>query len=971
MDSLSTGANPALAEFPPETEAVDGSATGGEQRNAQLRRTELVDIGNLPKTKKARLGSVHSVSALNQVAPMNKAALIRLDNGSWLCGICRRASFVGFDEACMHEVLCKMFEHRPHNGVALQALFQAGSAVPTGSGNALLKSGQKLRAIAAVRPLPVSMPLPFAVPRPPHSRFGQALVEPTHAQMAIPMPMPPMPMLIPMPMPMPVTVPPAKHSILLPCQHGNKPLTGSAAVTGVDLDRTIDTDGHEHLQREEELEPELDANREFSKPSIELAIEDSGSLIKPETSWTEATVDPGEAADEKELSPALIATAPESVDLVTCKGQDEIVPQTGCGVAKKRYSGKPETIDVSSFVPGKVDNFWECKHCSAIPSAWRVSGSVVFSATPPTLEIVKTHLEKCQGLDSLVVPRTAQVSVGYAEELSSIRITWDKTSLDKMAGKIERKRAAGVDGEHSSEERKQVGAILLSGGINVGVESLRLAVEEDRGLTSGFAYATVSYLRKCYLAHAGGSRGRIPLGYPGLACCFCAGHPSERRFFYTSSAHLRNSFAHIPSHIMACPFTPTEVRRKLVSLKAKRKQDTSLLQPGTHKVFLEKVWRRTHSSGDVCSDCFNDSDEGSYCDESIMSMDSCEIHGSISKISEKGCTERMRRQCSNAPTKVSKGSRVLTRRSNKVIPAASSSACSNIQFEAIDFASPSKLVKEDERRITSDFAYFCLLQCDIYNLEKGSTFGQVGLPVLCCKHCRGHDTSGKLFLPRSATHLRNVIISVGTHLTSCSTFPHSGLTNLEATRKVKLEQEAELKRGMHMRFCEKVWCRLMEYDLSIREEIHVEPLPPSATHVVTENDRGAISEYHLFFMKQMIPAVMDGNETSTGSRSTFPSFWPGLACRHCHGQPGGGRKMFHRNADILQGNAAHIPNHLMSCPSVPSSIKSELAEKKARHTRKRMDRGASKAFYRRVWQRLVLYSEQKKKEKEQEQEEQR
>ena len=61
----------------------------------------------------------------------------------------------------------------------------------------------------------------------------------------------------------------------------------------------------------------------------------------------------------------------------------------------------------------------------------------------------------------------------------------------------------------------------------------------------------------------------------------------------------------------------------------------------------------------------------------------------------------------------------------------------------------------------------------------------------------------------------------------------------------------------------------------------------------------------------------------------------------------------------------------MSCPSVPSSIKSELAEKKARHTRKRMDRGASKAFYRRVWQRLVLYSEQKKKEKEQEQEEQR
>ena len=72
------------------------------------------------------------------------------------------------------------------------------------------------------------------------------------------------------------------------------------------------------------------------------------------------------------------------------------------------------------------------------------------------------------------------------------------------------------------------------------------------------------------------------------------GYPNERRFFYTSADHLRNSFSHIPSHLAECSACPTEVKVRLEELKVIRNRQKSQLKPGYHKIFIDRVWERLH-----------------------------------------------------------------------------------------------------------------------------------------------------------------------------------------------------------------------------------------------------------------------------------------------------------------------------------------------------------------------------------------
>lgn len=77
----------------------------------------------------------------------------------------------------------------------------------------------------------------------------------------------------------------------------------------------------------------------------------------------------------------------------------------------------------------------------------------------------------------------------------------------------------------------------------------------------------------------------------------CDGMVTQRRFFYTSSDHLRNSFSHIPADLLACSKCPDEIKKKLETLKGLRNKHKSQLKIGDHKLFIDRVWDRMHGPG--------------------------------------------------------------------------------------------------------------------------------------------------------------------------------------------------------------------------------------------------------------------------------------------------------------------------------------------------------------------------------------
>ena len=81
--------------------------------------------------------------------------------------------------------------------------------------------------------------------------------------------------------------------------------------------------------------------------------------------------------------------------------------------------------------------------------------------------------------------------------------------------------------------------------------------------------------------------------------------------------------------------------------------------------------------------------------------------------------------------------------------------------------------------------------------------------------------------------------------------------------------------------------------------------------------------------------------------------FPGLECAHC-GESPNPRRFFYRTADILNGNYAHIPNHVLSCKHVPTEVKKRLKRAKSSQANEKLGlpKGSQKRFFEKVWRRL-------------------
>ena len=507
------------------------------------------------------------------------------------------------------------------------------------------------------------------------------------------------------------------------------------------------------------------------------------------------------SADDKENSPPADAEA---------SGGDG---KAGTLTSKARFTNKPETpFDASSFVPGSVKLFWECSHCSSLPVPYRAAGSVVFSADPPTLDKVKGHLQKCHGLDALPIPRDAKLTIsGYSETVPPIRISWDNSQLAKRSKTIEKQRAALAAGKPWPPLCQDVGPFLPSGEVNPGVETTPLVRRGDTSLVTQYAYTTVTLVRKCYLTQTGGSRGGMSLGYPGLACSFCAGKSGQKRFFYTSADNLRNSFAHIPGHIISCPHAPLDVRRNLQALKANRSEENKKLNRRDHKVFLDQLWRRLHSKSKLVLeediDFDSDSDDDEDDDEAeAFNASECD-EGTKSNDDDMDTKPRARGRSTARSRSRSSSSAGSSTSSTGTTSTATQKANNNDDDVAVTRLpkNATTVVLPEDKSIASDYCFFALAQqmpCLLQGKRQGSRGSAfpVGTPGLACRHCASL-TNPREFYFRNADVMANNFSHVVSHTLSCSHVP-------KAVKQALLQKKAAKKNGSNRPILRVVWRRL-------------------------------------------------------------------------------------------------------------------------------------------------------------------
>jgi hypothetical protein len=635
--------------------------------------------------------------------------------------------------------------------------------------------------------------------------------------------------------------------------------------------------------------------------------------------------------------------------------------------------------DPSAFIEGDIEHFWECKHCNVLPNRWRASGSVVFSAEAPTFEMVRKHLSICQGKVPLLIPHNATITTKEDENGPTVLIRWE--SDDKSLRKSGRIKRRLLDSESVESIRRKRSSSQIVRKITADVEHEVMVLPEDKPLTTDFAHFIMLQLKKCYLTKPGGSRANCPLGYPGLACKYCVGTTTARRFFYTSADHLRNSFSHIPSHLASCTKCPNDVKQKIEEFKVIRSKQKSQLKNGYHKQFIDRVWERLHGpGGGIINDSQNELNNA--VDREISDDDS-----SVSSISRDKKLDSQRHQYPSIRGLWLESDHISIERPKSVLVHVGD------RKEVVDYTyysmlqmAPKKLVKnkkQERKSPQNDIKQLC--KSELFSKKENQPLQQINTEknivsqteigsaadatiseeayTLVCKYCDS-ECEQNHFSFNTADDLHRGFPDIPKHLFSCENCPNEVKENLKTFKDLRATQEAFLKHKAQKKFMTKVWSRLERHftdEPSVPIQITTQPTDmlvkdfssdvTSITPLLTENDRKLVTQFTFFTMEQMKPTTLQ--KSGNGARSMFQYGFPGLCCIHCADTPSA-RNFFYRTADILSGNYAHIPNHVLSCKHCPSHIKRALADKKRIHANEkiRLHRGSQRVFFNNVWDKL-------------------
>ena len=127
----------------------------------------------------------------------------------------------------------------------------------------------------------------------------------------------------------------------------------------------------------------------------------------------------------------------------------------------------------------------------------------------------------------------------------------------------------------------------------------------DRNMVTDFTNAVVDEMEVTSFGHHDsrkGTRGRLPIGFPGMACRHCKGLNGRTGRYFPSSiktiSDSKKSLYAMHKHLATCVECPDEIKHRLDGLfsshVAARKKNC---RHGTQRAFFRKIWAKLHPSG--------------------------------------------------------------------------------------------------------------------------------------------------------------------------------------------------------------------------------------------------------------------------------------------------------------------------------------------------------------------------------------
>lgn len=297
---------------------------------------------------------------------------------------------------------------------------------------------------------------------------------------------------------------------------------------------------------------------------------------------------------------------------------------------------------------------------------------------------------------------------------------------------------------------------------------------------------------------------------------------------------MRNSFSHIPSHLAVCEKVPAEVKARLEELKSERNRQKSLLKPGHHKIFIDRVWDRMHNGPS-------------------------EANAAITTVVPK------------------------PKKSN----AKPSAVALSIEppIESVLKATPSSLIQDGDRSLTSDLTFFTLLQVLPYKMlgsDSGDDSREIGFPGMLCSHCKKRS-----FFTTSPEHLSGLLNTIANHMQTCSSFPKASRIQLSRFKSTNDKQLQAATSEKHDRCMQNVWTRLVKASREAKskpvklnesskgETVCYKPVDKNASLVTAED--GQLVTAFTFFTMQV--RIVDGTNVRNPSLHLFSHFNSWHKCR--------------------------------------------------------------------------------------------
>jgi len=510
----------------------------------------------------------------------------------------------------------------------------------------------------------------------------------------------------------------------------------------------------------------------------------------------------------------------------------------------------PEVLDAAFPFQPSYGHFWECSLCKSIPFQWRSSGSVLFSigVAPPRAR-TEWHVAVCNA-GKLPTSTNGGLSLTNLEprlplpsfnEIDSDQITQAQEEI--MVQKVSsedvvhsRRQSTTSLGEDSST------FVLSNSQLDMLIPNASsLVFEEDKKMVPGFVYYTMLQLLPCKLSSkmAGGSRSEMPPGFPGLSCRFCCSNEdspssskSGRRFFYSSSFKLWNSFGSIANHILECPACPTRIRSILEVLKEERGRTRAR---GSQKKFMDLVWNRLHEKA---------------AEKSTLSLHTLEKSESknaksisnINNDSRKESTFGKRKEPPQSPSLLTKKkaktivSNKKHEKSTKTKPSAdgqgtgdrisksddivscksapndqASKDRSQVCCDSAHDTSKMLLVRTEDKTFATDFVYLSMQQMLPCRLDSSDTGRKnlfpIGFGGLQCKYCAPFPNSRKFFY-RTVEVLAGNFAQIPNHLYVCKYIDDEVKVKLDEAKKNHQNQKNKFQHGSQREFLNRIWRRI-------------------------------------------------------------------------------------------------------------------------------------------------------------------